>query len=147
MRCDGLACRPHCISANVKRIDAAIGRDVPSLGEAGEWSRVRFVVTREPFKNRECDPSVSLTRDNRRVERLRFRAVDDHEVGALVARATRERQRERRESPQKAKRPPTVSKGVAKAVHPIAIFSLPEPSLHSSWAAGPCPSPVEELQD
>jgi hypothetical protein len=72
------------IRAQVKRVNAAIRRDVPMVRQAGYRLARDRIVSHKPFKQRLPYPTIFNCASDGGVERFGFVSIDDDEIGAWV---------------------------------------------------------------
>ena len=77
-----VAIAPARVFAQMKSVAQTVGRNLPALSHA-RLRHALAVVAREPFKERVADAARGLRGDQRRVEKLGLRAIDQHQLGAL----------------------------------------------------------------
>ena len=84
-----LAGGPEQIGAQMKRVDAAVRRNVPALRQAGNRPRGLWVEPRQSFKQAHDNAEFRDAGDDGGVKRFRLGVVDDGDVGGrFVADAT-----------------------------------------------------------
>ena len=69
----------------MKRVDPAVRRNFPSLGQSGNRPRGFGVQPRQPFKQADDDAQFRLAGDDGGVQRFRLGTVDDGHVGGRFA--------------------------------------------------------------
>ena len=84
---DRFAGGPRQVRAQMKGVNQPIGRKLPVTGQRGFRVACPRVETGQPLKQRGHHAHLRLAGDDLRVERFRFCAVDDDEVGRFLPRA------------------------------------------------------------
>ena len=97
LRGDRLAGRPQQRLAQVKGINAAIGGDFPGFRQPGNGALGDGIVAGQAFKQAVDDAQVLQAGGERRVERLRVRAVDHHQAGPGFRNGARGQDKAKRE--------------------------------------------------
>src|SRR3984957_11105799 len=69
----------------MKRVNFSVRRNFPALRQSGNCAGGSWIEPGQSFKQTLNDPHFNLTGDDGRVERFRFAAVDDGDVGGRFA--------------------------------------------------------------